>query len=90
MLMKIDPKYKLREVAGECIIVNQGKVGTDLTRIISLNSTANYLYKAMEAREFEVEDAAQALVDEYGIDNDLAMKDAGKWVESLKNCGVIS
>lgn len=90
MLMKIDPKYKLREVAGECIIVNQGKVGTDLTRIISLNSTAKYLYKAMEAREFEVEDAAQALVDEYGIDNDLAMKDAGKWVESLKKCGVIS
>ena len=88
--MKIDPKYKLREVAGECIIVNQGKVGTDLTRIISLNSTAKYLYKAMESREFEVEDAAQALVDEYGIDNDLAMNDAGKWVESLKNCGVIS
>ena len=87
--MKIDSKYKLREVAGESIIVNQGKVGTDLTRIISLNSTAKFLYQKMEDREFEVEDAAQALIDEYGIEKELALKDAGKWVESLRECGVL-
>ena len=87
--MKIDSKYKLREVAGESIIVNQGKVGTDLTRIISLNSTAKFLYQMMEDREFEVEDAAQALIDEYGIEKELALKDAGKWVESLRGCGVL-
>jgi len=87
--MKIDSKYKLREVAGESIIVNQGKVGTDLTRIISLNSSAKFLYQKMEGREFEVEDAAQALIDEYGIEKELALKDAGKWIESLRGCGVL-
>ncbi len=87
--MKIDSKYKLREIAGESIIVNQGKVGTDLTRIISLNSTAKFLYQKMEGKEFEVEDAARALVDEYGIEKELALKDAGNWVESLRGCGVL-
>ena len=87
--MRINRNFKIREVAGESIIVNQGKVGTDLTRIISLNSTAKFLYQKMEDREFEVEDAAQALIDEYGIEKELALKDAGKWVESLRGCGVL-
>ena len=88
--MRINKDFKIREVAGESIIVNQGKVGTDLTRIIPLNSTAKFLYQKMEGREFEVEEAAQTLVDEYGIEKELALKDAGKWVESLKGCGVIT
>ena len=37
--MKIKSEYKLREVAGETIIVNQGTIGVDMTRIISLNSS---------------------------------------------------
>ena len=32
--MRIDSKFKLRSIAGENIIVNQGKVGSDLTKII--------------------------------------------------------
>lgn len=38
--MKINKNYKLRQVAGETIVVNQGKGGTDMTRIISLNDSA--------------------------------------------------
>ena len=36
--MRVNSNYKLREIAGETIIVNQGKEGVDMTRIISLNS----------------------------------------------------
>jgi len=36
--MKINPNYKLRSIAGETIVVNQGISGTDMTRIISLCS----------------------------------------------------
>ena len=43
--MRINPNYKLREIAGETIIVNQGKTGIDMTRIISLNSSAKVLYQ---------------------------------------------
>ena len=35
--MKLNPHFKLRSIAGETIIVNQGVPDTDLTRIISFN-----------------------------------------------------
>lgn len=87
--MKIKSEYKIREIAGEAIIVNQGRPGVDLTRIITLNSSARFLYETFASREFEVADVAAALVDNYGIDTALAGTDASKWVESLKNCGII-
>ena len=87
--MRINPNYKLREIAGETIIVNQGKEGVDMTRIISLNSSAKLLYKQLVGKEFTLEEAAQVLVETYGIDSELAMTDAGKWVDALKKCNVI-
>lgn len=87
--MKINPNYKLRKIAGETIIVNQGTANVDMTRIISLNASACLLYQALAEHEFTTEDAAKVLMDSYGINNGQALKDAGKWVESLKQCGVI-
>lgn len=87
--MKINSNYKLREIAGETIIVNQGASGVDMTRIISLNSSAKLLYEQLADLEFTLEDAAKVLVDTYGIEADKALTDAGKWVDALKNCKVI-
>ena len=87
--MKINPNYKLRKIAGETIIVNQGTANVDMTRIISLNTSACLLYQALAEQEFTIEDAAKVLMNTYGISNGQALEDAGKWVESLKQCGVI-
>lgn len=87
--MKINSNYKLREIAGETIIVNQGASGVDMTRIISLNSSAKLLYEQLADQEFTLEDAAKVLVDTYGIEAGKALADAGKWVDALKNCKVI-
>lgn len=40
--MKLNPHFKLRSIAGEIIIVNQGVPDTDLTRIISFNFPLAY------------------------------------------------
>lgn len=87
--MRIKPNYKLREIAGETIVVNQGVANVNMTRIISLNKSARLLYEEMAGKEFAVEDVAKALVDRYGIEDELALTDARKWVDSLKECGVI-
>ena len=87
--MKIKSNFKLRSVAGETIVVNQGTTGTDMTRIISLNASAKLLYEQLLGREFTLEDAAKVLVDTYGIDGGQAMKDAEKWTDALRKCGVI-
>lgn len=87
--MKINSNYKLRDVAGETIVVNQGTTGTDMTRIISLNASAKLLYEQLLGKEFVLEDAAKVLEETYGIGHEQAMKDAEKWVEALRNCQVI-
>lgn len=89
ILMRINPNYKLREVAGETIVVNQGMTGTDITRIISLNTSARLLYESLIEREFTVEEAADVLIATYGIGGEQALKDAQVWVDSLVKCKVI-
>lgn len=87
--MKINSNYKLRSVAGETIVVNQGTTGVDMTRIISLNASAKLLYEELQGKDFAVEDAARILEKTYGIGHEQAMMDAAKWVESLRGCKVI-
>ena len=87
--MKINSNYKLRSIAGETIVVNQGTTGTDMTRIISLNASAKLLYEQLLGQEFDLEDAAKVLMDTYGIGSEQALKDAETWVDALRKCGVI-
>lgn len=87
--MKINVNYKLREIAGETIVVNQGVAGMDMTRIISLNASAKMLYEQLQGREFVLEDAARLLEDTYGISHEQAMTDAGVWADALCKCKVI-
>ena len=87
--MKIKSDYKIREIAGETIIVNQGTASVNMTKIISLNATARMLYETLAEKEFSLEDAAQVLVSTYSISNEQALKDAATWINDLKNCGVI-
>lgn len=87
--MKINSNYKLRSIAGETIVVNQGTTGTDMTRIISLNASAKLLYEQLLGKEFTLEDAAKVLVNTYGISIDQALEDAEKWADALRKCGVI-
>ena len=87
--MKINPNYKLREVVGETIVVNQGTTGVDMTRIISLNASAKLLYETLAGKEFTLEDASNVLVSTYGIPQEQALKDAQVWVEALQKCKVI-
>ena len=87
--MRIKPFYKLRQIAGQTIIVKQGASSTDLTYIIYLNDTAKLLYEELCGKEFTLEDAASILTDNYDISHELAFKDATQWAEELKNCEVL-
>ena len=38
--MKIKQEYKVREIAGENVVIMQGRQGADLTQIVTLNAVA--------------------------------------------------
>ena len=48
--MKIREEYKVREMAGEHVVIMQGRLGVDMTKIISLNESALYLWNALAGR----------------------------------------
>ena len=80
----------MRSMAGENVVIMQGTVGSDMTRIISLNESSLLLWNALQDKEFEVADVANTLVENYGIDLATAERDAKAWVEKLQECNLIS
>ncbi len=87
--MKIKPTFKVREIAGECLIVNQGTFEVNMTKIISLNSSAKMLWESFCDMDFTVEQVAEKLVEVYGIDTDTAQTDASKWVAMLNEQNIL-
>ena len=65
--MRIKDNYKVRQIAGENLIVEQGKSQADMTKVISLNATALLLWKSLSGKDFTFVDGAGVLVDQYVI-----------------------
>lgn len=87
--MKIKQEYKVREIAGENVVIMQGRQGADLTQIVTLNASALVLWNALSQREFTVDDAAGVLEQNFEVEPDVALRDATAWVERMAKCGLI-
>ena len=86
--MKIKNGFVLREMLGENIVAGEGLENISFNKLISLNSTAAFLWKKVEGKEFSAEEMAQYLVEEYGIEMDLALTDAKALCQSWIDAGV--
>ena len=69
-------------------MAGEGLEHINFNKLISLNSTAAFLWKALVGKEFTTEEMAQLLVDEYEIDMELAMTDSKKLMESWAEAGI--
>lgn len=87
--MKIKNGFILREMCGENIVTAEGMENINFNKLISLNSTAAFLWRKVEGTEFDENTMAQYLVEEYGIDMELALKDSHNLCESWINAGLI-
>ena len=87
--MKIDTSKKIREVAGEHIVIMQDKGVSDMTKVVALNESALFLYEKLTNRDFELPDIVQILVDEYEVDEATAAADAEAWVKNMGEHGLL-
>lgn len=87
--MRINPEYKVREIAGENVVILQGEYGADMTRIITLNESALLLWNELLGREFVVEDAADVLIKSYDVEAATALRDAQLWIDKLSECKLL-
>ena len=88
-VMKIDSKVKVRDIAGEKVVIMQGRLGADLTRIIQLNGSSVWLLEQLTDRDFEVADVVELLTSRYDVDEQTATADATKWVEQLRENKIV-
>lgn len=87
--MRIKQEYKVRDIAGENVVILQGSYGADLTRIITLNESALLMWNTLAGREFTAEDAAEVLQQNYEVEAAVALRDAQVWVDKLKDCKLL-
>ena len=87
--MKISEKFKVREMAGEHVIIMPGRVGADMTRILALNDSLLYLWETLRGRDFTTEEAAGLLTERYEVDEATALRDAQALAGKLAECGVL-
>jgi len=84
--MRTKKGFNLHNVCGENVIVAEGIENIDFSKIISMNESSAYLWKAIADKDFSTEELAKLLTEEYEVDYDTALNDAqvlvGKWLEA--------
>lgn len=87
--MKTKNGYILRPLGMEYILVAEGLEAVDANRIISMNESAAYLWKAVEGKDFEAETMVDLLLDEYDITREVAEKDVDVLLQTWKDADII-
>ena len=81
--MKIKDGFILRNVAGHNVVVPIGQATIDFNGLISLNDTGAFIFEQM-LNEITRDELVQAVINEYGIDGELAQKDVDAFIEKIK------
>lgn len=79
--MKLKDGFVLQEVAGETVVLPVG-MDLDANMMITLNSTARFLWELLE-KETTKEELVDALLGEYGIDRGTAQTCVDNFVKEL-------
>ncbi len=87
--MHIKQGFKLRTVGNEFIVSGEGLEQINFNKLISLNSSAAFLWQSVEGKSFNVETLAELLVAEYDITQEQATEDAEDIAKSWLDAGLI-
>ena len=82
--MQINKNYKIRRIADERIVIRQGVLGADMTKVISFNETAEWLWNNLKDKDFTLTDVTRLLMDTFSIDEQTAAADAQNWLNTLQ------
>lgn len=87
--MRIKEGFELRDVCGESVIVATGRKNIDFSKVISLNESAALVWRGVEGTDFEVEDMARVLLDNYEVEAETANADAQTLAAQWKEIGLV-
>ena len=85
--MKIVPGFVIREVAGKSVAISLNPA-LSFHGMLSLNSTARFLWDRL-SEGAEREDLYCALMEEYDIEREVAVRDVDAIVDMLISHGIV-
>ncbi len=88
--MKKKKGFVLHRVCEQNIIVAEGKENIDFNNLITMNSTAAFLWEKMGDEDFTVDDMVRALSSEYDIDKENALNDCEELSQQWLKAGIVS
>lgn len=86
--MYVKKCFKLMKVGVQNIVVATGDEEKKFGGILRLNDTSAFLWKQLEGKSQE-EDLVATLMNEYGIEEDVAQRSVEAFLSSLRNEGVL-
>lgn len=87
--MRIKEGFILRSICGQSVISGEGSANVNFSKLVSLNETAAFLFKAVLGKDFTPETMADLLLEEYEVDRETALKDCEKLCGQWKEVGLI-
>lgn len=88
--MRIKEGFILRTICGQSVISGEGSANVNFSKLVSLNETAAYLFKALQGKDFTPELMADLLLEEYEVDRETALKDSKTLCEQWQEVGLIA
>ncbi len=86
--MKIKEGFTIRTICGENVVVGEGLAQVNFNKILSLNESAAYLWKAVQGKEFTVDTLTDLLMEQYEVSREQASADAAKLIDVWVKEGV--
>ncbi|MBO7141562.1 MAG: PqqD family protein [Bacteroidales bacterium] len=87
--MQLKPGFILREVCGQKVIVAEGLGAVDFGKLLSLNDTAAFLWQKAQEGDFTAEGLAEAMCQQFDIDQATAFADVKEIIDKWQQLGLI-
>lgn len=87
--MRIKKGFIMRQLLGEKIVYGEGLEQIDFNKIVSLNTSAAYIWEHISNREFDLETIVDLLLDRYDIERSVALQDARRLLDDWISIGLI-
>ncbi|MBE7089378.1 MAG: PqqD family protein [Clostridiales bacterium] len=86
--MKIKEGYILRKVADSNVVVAVGARAKEFNGIINLSESSAFIWKILE-KGAEKEDLVEALLKEYKADREVVEQDVERFINKIKEAGLV-
>ncbi|WP_312696783.1 PqqD family protein [Sphingobacterium mizutaii] len=87
--MKLRNDLQLRKLGNDFIIIDPGQDMIDMSKVFTLNETAAFLWEELQGKEFTEETVSQILLENYDVQEEIALKDAKKLIQTFVKGGLI-